>query len=140
MFAKPLHEHDILESRLRFFVLSGIGKYTHLPSPGIGHLWTYLYTMGGHSRFCLQSVLPEREREELQRQILNEATAWLEEISSTTLLSVKVVGDENTPNGLLFRTTDAEVKIIFEFALQGKGLRPDSIGSWNVYTEIYAVH
>ena len=140
ILATPRYEHELLLSRVRFFVLSGIGKYTDLPSPGMGTLWTYLYTIGGTSRLCLQSVLPEREREELQRTILDEINLWLDQAGIPFVISVRIIGDETVENGIVFRTSDTEVRVQFEFALQGKNLRPDAVGSWNINIESYAIH
>ncbi len=71
---------------------------------------------------------------------MDEINLWLDQAGNPFVISVRIIGDETVENGIVFRTSDTEVRVQFEFALQGKNLRPDAVGSWNINIDSYAIH
>jgi hypothetical protein len=128
VFERATTEEDVVGSRLRLFLLSGMGEYLQLPSPGIRALWIQLYTMGISSRFC--DLMEEQERSSLEMTILDELNTWLDGIA--TIVEVKLLGDEKDDNGIRFRTETREFVFSFKFARPGAGLGAGSVGSWNI--------
>ena len=134
-FERAGSEEDTVGSRLRLFLLSGMGEYLRLPSPGVRAVWTQLYTMGMSSRFGSQ--MEPQERKKLERIIREELNAWLE--GSAVITDVKLLGDEKEENGLRFRTATREFEFRFQFARAGRGLHAAAIGSWNISESSRAV-
>jgi len=121
-------EENIIGSRLRLFIVSGAGEYLRLPSPGIRALWIQLYNMGITARFC--DAMREDERIPLENTLLNEINFWLEDIA--TIYEVKLLGDEQTDNGILFRTKTRQFIFSFHYARTGHGLQRGAVGPWNI--------
>ena len=121
-------EENIIGSRLRVFILSGAGEYLRLPSPGIRALWIQLYNMGITARF--RDAMREDELVPLEATLLNEINFWLED--TTAIYEVKLLGDEQTDNGILFRTKTREFIFSFIYARTGHGLQRGAVGPWNI--------
>jgi hypothetical protein len=117
-------EENTLASRLRLFILAGMGEYLRLPSPGVRAVWTQLYTMGSSSRFCNQ--MDPQSRKKLEGIIEDELNAWLE--GTAEIKEVKLLGDDREENGIRFRTSTKEFVFRFKCAPGGRGM----IGSWNI--------
>ena len=93
-------EEDLVGRRLRVFVLSGVGEYLRLPSPGIRSFWIQLISIGVSSR--LRDVLdPGDERTKLEEIILEEVNHWLGRLPE--IQSVEILGDLENENGIAFR-------------------------------------
>jgi hypothetical protein len=135
VFERSTTEEDTTGSRLRMFLLAGMGEYLRLPSPGVRAVWTQLYTMGRSSRFCNQ--LDPQARKKLEKIIAEELNTWLE--GTAMITDVKLLGDDKEENGLLFRTSDHEFVFRFQFAQAGRGLKAGSIGSWNITETSHAI-
>jgi len=121
-------EENIIGSRLRLFILSGAGEYLRLPSPGIRALWVQLYNMGITARFC--DAMREDERVPLEATLLDEINFWLEDIAP--IRDVRLLGDEHTDNGIMFRTKTREFIFSFQYARTGHGLQRGAVGPWNI--------
>jgi hypothetical protein len=125
VFERAENEETSLDERLRLFLLSGMGEYLRLPSPGIRALWVQLYTMGPSARF--RDVFPQEERETLENTIREEASAWLEE--TATVVEVKLLGDELEENGIRFVSERRDTLFRFKYA------KPGTVGCWNISEE-----
>jgi hypothetical protein len=125
VFERVESEEASLDERLRLFLLSGMGQYLRLPSPGIRALWVQLYTMGPSARF--RDVFPPEERETLENTIREEANAWLEE--TATVVEVTLLGDELEENGIRFVSERRDTLFRFRYA------RPGTVGCWNISGE-----
>jgi hypothetical protein len=128
VFERAESEENSLDERLRLFLLSGMGQYLRLPSPGIRALWVQLYTMGPSSRF--RDTFPQEERETLENTIREEVNLWLEE--TATVLEVSLVGDELEDNGIRFVSERRDTLFRFKYA------RPGTVGCWNITGESHA--
>ncbi len=128
VFERADNEENTLDERLRLFLLSGMGKYLRLPSPGIRALWVQLYTMGPSARF--RDVFPQEERETLQETIREEVNVWLEE--TAVVQEVMLLGDELEDNGIRFVSERRNTLFRFKYA------RPGTIGCWNITEESHA--
>ena len=128
VFERAESEENSLDERLRLFLLSGMGQYLRLPSPGIRALWVQLYTMGPSSRF--RDAFAQEERETLENAIREEVNLWLEE--TATVLEVSLVGDEVEDNGIRFVSERRDTLFRFRFA------RPGTVGCWNISGESHA--
>ncbi len=129
-FERAGTDENIVDSRLRLFLLSGMGEYLRLPSPGVRALWIQLFTMGPSSRFC--DAIPEGERESLENTIKEELNLWLDGIA--TVYEVHLLGNEREENGIRFATESRDTTFHFRFA------RPGMIGCWNIIEESHALH
>ncbi len=125
VFERAENEETSLDERLRLFLLSGMGEYLRLPSPGIRALWVQLYTMGPSARF--RDVFPQEERETLESTIREETNAWLEE--TATVVEVKLLGDELEENGIRFVSERRDTLFRFKYA------KPGTVGCWNISEE-----
>jgi len=125
VFERAENEEASLDERLRLFLLSGMGEYLRLPSPGIRALWVQLYTMGPSARF--RDVFPQEERETLENTIREETNAWLEE--TATVVEVKLLGDELEENGIRFVSERRDTLFRFKYA------KPGTVGCWNISEE-----
>jgi hypothetical protein len=128
-FERAGAEENVVDTRLRIFLLSGMGEYLRLPSPGVRTLWVHLYTMGPSARFS-DSLSPE-DRETLEVTIREELEAWFEGLTSVT--DVRLVGDAREENGIRFVTTTRDTLFRFRYA------RPGMIGCWNIIEEAHAI-
>jgi hypothetical protein len=128
VFERADSEEDSLVARLRLFLLSGMGQYLRLPSPGIRALWVQLYTMGPSARF--RDVFMQEERETLENTIRDEINIWLEEIA--TVHEVSLTGDEVVDNGIRFVSDRGEALFRFKYA------RPGTVGCWNITEDSHA--
>ncbi len=128
-FERSDAEENVVDVRLRLFLLSGMGEYLRLPSPGVRTLWIHLYTMGPSSRFA--DSIAQDERETLEVTIREELEVWLEGLTSVT--DVRLVGDEQEENGIRFVTSTRETLFRFRYA------RPGMIGCWNILEEAHAI-
>jgi|WetSurMetagenome_2_1015567.scaffolds.fasta_scaffold505336_2 hypothetical protein len=128
-------EENYVGTRLRVFLLAGMGQYLRLPSPGIRAMWLQLYSMGISARF--RDSMEERERVSLENSIREELNVWFGE--TATITSVELCGDEREENGIRFRTTSREFTFTFHFALPGRGLGGGSIGPWNIIETSHAI-
>lgn len=135
VFERAATEEDTLGSRLRMFLLAGMGEYLRLPSPGVRAVWTQLYTMGMSSRFCNQ--MEPQSRKKLEKIINEELNAWLE--ATANIVEVKLIGDDREDNGIRFKTESREFVFRFQFARAGRGLNAGSIGSWNIVESSNAI-
>lgn len=128
VFERAETEENSLDERLRLFLLSGMGQYLRLPSPGIRALWVQLYTMGPSSRF--RDAFAREERETLENTIREEVNLWLEE--TATVQEVSLVGDEVEDNGIRFVSERRDTFFRFKYA------RPGTVGCWNIIEESHA--
>ncbi len=128
VFERADSEENTLDERLRLFLLSGMGQYLRLPSPGIRALWVQLYTMGPSARF--RDVFPQEERETLQETVREEVNIWLEETAAVQ--EVTLLGDELEDNGIRFLSERRDTLFRFRYA------RPGTIGCWNITEESHA--
>jgi hypothetical protein len=128
VFERAESGENNLDDRLRLFLLSGMGQYLRLPSPGIRALWIQLYTMGPSGRF--RDVFSPEDRETLENTIREEANVWLEETAS--VLEVKLLGDELEDNGIRFVSDRRDTLFRFKYA------RPGTVGCWNITEESHA--
>ncbi len=128
VFERVESQENSLDDRLRLFLLSGMGQYLRLPSPGIRALWIQLYTMGPSARF--RDVFPPEDRETLENSIREEANVWLEETAS--VLEVKLLGDELEDNGIRFVSDRRDTLFRFKYA------KPGTVGCWNITEESHA--
>jgi len=128
VFERTDREENSLDERLRLFLLSGMGQYLRLPSPGIRTLWVQLYTMGPSSRF--RDTFAPEERETLENTIREEVNVWLEE--TATVLEVSLIGDELEDNGIRFVSERRDTLFRFKYA------RPGTVGCWNITEESHA--
>ena len=135
VFERAATEEDTLGSRLRMFLLAGMGEYLRLPSPGVRAVWTQLYTMGMSSRFCNQ--MDPQARKKLEKIINEELNTWLE--GTANIVEVKLMGDDRDSNGIRFKTETREFVFRFQFARAGRGLSAGSIGSWNILESSNAI-
>lgn len=135
-FERATSVDDTIGSRLRLFLVSGMGEYLRLPSPGMRALWTRLYTMGTSSRFC--NLLEPQDRKQLERTIKEELNIWLE--GAATIGEVKILGDEREENGIRFKTATQVFEFRFLFARAGRGLGSSAIGSWNIMETSNAIN
>jgi hypothetical protein len=125
VFERAESEESSLDERLRLFLLSGMGQYLRLPSPGIRALWVQLYTMGPSARF--RDVFPQEERETLESTIREETNAWLEE--TATVVEVRLLGDELEENAIRFVSERRSTLFRFRYA------KPGTVGCWNISEE-----
>jgi hypothetical protein len=125
VFERTGSEETSLDERLRLFLLSGMGQYLRLPSPGIRALWVQIYTMGPSARF--RDVFPQEERETLENTIREEVNVWLEE--TATVLEVTLLGDELEENGVRFVSERRDTLFRFRYARHG------TVGCWNISGE-----
>jgi hypothetical protein len=128
VFERADSEESSLDERLRLFLLSGMGQYLRLPSPGVRSLWIQLYTMGPSSRF--RDTFGQEEREALENAIREEVNSWLEE--SATVMEVSLLGDEVEENGIRFVSERRDTVFRFTYA------RPGTVGCWNIIGESHA--
>ena len=120
---------DFLQSRIRIFIFSGDQRYLKLPSPGIFHFWQKINILGPTGKFCDKDIFPIKERVNLENSIKNEFNDWYRDIM---INEVKIVGDVNTTNGIIFRNSQMEYCYLFEFCVQGRNLLKNSIGNYNI--------
>lgn len=136
-------DRDYMQSRIRMFVLSGCSKYLTLPSPGIAMLWTKITTIGPESSLLGKDVFTEKDRNQLEKVILNEVNLWLGstgDIRSVEILGEKLEDKENKNkqekkklhNGIKFTTRHSEFIYTFEFRYSGQKATGLSIGNWNI--------
>lgn len=123
-------DYNLIQSRLRVFVLSGAGKFQILPSPGISSIWLKLTTMGQTSKLCMKGVLSEDERKKLENVIKSEVNYWLKELK-IDVYKVVVLGDDKEPNGIAFYVKGSEYKYYFEFTNNYIN-RKRIIGNWSI--------
>ncbi len=136
VFDRAGTEENIVGSRLRLFIASGAGEYLRLPSPGIRALWIQMYNIGVTARIC--DVLQETQRRSLEDTILGEVNAWFGE--TARILEVKLLGDEQNDNGILFETKNRQFIFAFHFARTGHGLQKGSIGPWNIVETVNVIN
>ncbi len=129
-------EENIIGTRLRLFIHSGAGEYLRLPSPGIRALWVQIYNIGISARLC--DVMQETQRRSLEDTILKEVNSWLEQTAS--VLSVKLLGDEEKENGILFETRSRQYIFTFHYARTGHGLQKGAIGPWNIVETVNVIN
>ena len=128
VFERAESEENSLDERLRLFLLSGMGQYLRLPSPGVRALWVQLYTMGPSSRF--RDTFAQEDRESLENTIREEVNLWLDD--TATVLEVSLVGDEVEDNGIRFVSERRDTLFRFKYA------RPGTVGCWNITGESHA--
>jgi hypothetical protein len=128
-FERAGTDENVVDVRLRLFLLSGMGQYLRLPSPAVRALWGHLYTMGPSARFS--DCLAREERGSLEVAIREELEAWLEGVTGVS--DVTLVGDEHEENGIRFVTTARETLFRFRYA------RPGMIGCWDIIEESHAI-
>ncbi len=135
VFERAGTEENSVGSRLRLFLLSGMGEYLRLPSPGVRAMWIQLYTMGISSRFC--DSMEEQERRTLENAIREELNSWLD--GTAVITDVRLMGNESEENGIQFSTENRLYRFTFRFALPGRGLGAGSIGPWNIIETSQAI-
>ena len=135
VFERASTEENYVGARPRLFLLSGMGQYLRLPSPGVRAMWQQLYTMGISSRFC--DSMGEQERMTLENAIKQELNTWLD--GTATIAEVKLLGNESEENGIQFATDNREYRFTFRFALPGRGLNAGSVGPWNIIETSHAI-
>jgi len=141
VFELSTSKNDFIKSRLRIFVLSGSGRYLYLPSLGIASLWNKLTILGKNTKFTNKDVFPEDERKKLELLIREEVNNWLsiENNFFDKIISVKIVGDTKTNNGIIFKFVDNEY--IFEFIFENYNSKKNynKIGNWIIQESINVV-
>jgi hypothetical protein len=133
------NSENYLAARIKIFVLSGASKFMILPSPGISTLWQQLVTIGTTSKFCGKDVFPENERYKLEMIIKNEINDWIQEFEEE-ILHVSIVGDDQEPNGIAFRTIESEYKYSIEFVKIKDRKNDNFIGNWRIREKINVIN
>jgi len=142
IFELETNYEDYLISRLRIFILSGASRFLLLPSPGISTLWMKLTTLGASSRFCNKDVFPLQERINLEAAMLKEANLWLEadESKNFEVIDVKIIGDDSTPNGIVFRFEEHQFTFTIEFVPSGRAVKKGNLGNWFIKESVNVVY
>jgi hypothetical protein len=136
-FELDKYQQDFLTDRLRIFLFSGDQKCLNLPSPGIYTFWQQINVLGPTSKFCDKDVFPNKDKELVEIKIRNEFNTWIDD---EVIKSVRIIGDVNTKNGIIFRTNNTEYAFFFEFALIGRGLTSFSLGNFNIKEVVNVIY
>jgi len=141
VFDLSTSKNDFIMSRLKIFVLSGSGHYLYLPSSGIAALWLKLSVLGKNALFTNKDVFPEDERKKLELVIKDEANKWFSVDNNffDEILSVKITGDKDNKNGIIFRFEDNEFIFEFTFENYNSGKTRNKIGNWVIRESVNVV-
>lgn len=141
VFELSASKNDFIMSRLKIFVLSGSGHYLYLPSKGIAALWLKLSVLGKNTRFTNKDVFPEDERKKLEQVIKDEVNNWftMENNFFDEIISVKIVGDKDTKNGIIFKFEENEFIFEFTFENYNSSKTLSKIGNWVIRESVNVV-
>ncbi len=141
VFDLSTSKNDFIMSRLKIFVLSGSGHYLYLPSSGIAALWLKLSVLGKNALFTNKDVFPEDERKKLELVIKDEANKWFSVDNNffDEILSVKITGDKDIKNGIIFRFEDNEFIFEFTFENYNSSKTRNKIGNWVIRESVNVV-